>query len=163
MSTVEIKGLQELGASLGKFGDKIATHYLHVATYAAAELLRKAVVARAPVSMAGSHGNPPGMLRDSLVVIRRRGAPLTSQYSVGVRKIKLKYALNKLNKRLKRAGLAYFNDDAAFYWRFIEFKTKHAKAHPFMGPAFEQNKFAAMEKFSQVFAAGVEKATQESR
>ena len=163
MSTVEIKGLSELGASLQKFGDKMATHYLQVATFAAAELLRKEVVSRAPVSGAGNHGNPPGTLRDSIAVIKRKTPQLTSHYSVGVRKIKLKYALNRLNKRLRRAGLAYFNDDAAFYWRFVEFGTKHAKAHPFMRPAYEAGKSAAIEKFSQVFAAGVEKATQESR
>jgi len=163
MITLEIKGLQELGETLLKFGDKMATRHLHAATKAAAELLRKAVVARAPVSIAGNHGNPPGTLRDSIVVLRRKGAPLTSRYSVGVRKIKLKYALNKLNKRLRRAGLAYFRDDATFYWRFIEFGTKHAKAHPFMQPAFERSKFDAIDKFSQVLAAGVDRAIQESR
>lgn len=45
----------------------------------------------------------------------------------------------------------------AFYWRFIEFGTKDQPAHPFLRPAFEENKKAAIEAIKAKLSIAIER------
>ncbi len=45
----------------------------------------------------------------------------------------------------------------AYYWRYIEFGTAHIAAHPFMRPAFESKKLAAVEAIRARIAARIKR------
>lgn len=45
-----------------------------------------------------------------------------------------------------------------FYWRFLEFGTKNMAARPFLRPAIDENKEAAVDKFAEVMKKQIDKA-----
>lgn len=44
-----------------------------------------------------------------------------------------------------------------FYWRFHEFGTRHMPARPFLRPAIDENKEAAVDKFAEVMKKQIDK------
>lgn len=157
MSKTEVNGLKELGEALKEFGGTVAKRYLTRATFKAALVFKEAAIQKAPVRS--------GAMRDAIAIFRRRAADAnTARYLVGVRKIrysrKEKQALRVLRGANQRAQVI----GDAYYWRFVEFKTSRNKGgHPFLRPAFEEKKQAALETFKSSLADGVEKAAKSAR
>lgn len=44
-----------------------------------------------------------------------------------------------------------------YYWRFHEFGTRHMPARPFLRPAIDENKEAAVDKFAEVMKKQIDK------
>jgi len=54
-----------------------------------------------------------------------------------------------LSVRVGVRGGAKQNPDVPYYWRMVEFGTKHISAKPFMQPALESNADAVLDKITQ--------------
>lgn len=152
---VEVRGLKELADALRALPKELASKNggpLAVALRKAANVIKNEAKARAPVAT--------GLLKKNIIVRRDRKLPpdVNEMFELRVKAVKKKYANNKRNRRMRRDGNAYDVDGSAFYWRFLEFGTKKMRARPFMRPAFEAKKEAALQTFTTELAKAIDKA-----
>jgi len=126
--TMKIEGLRELQAKLQQMAPNVARNGLRAATSAGAALIRDEAKARAPVDTGE-------MKRDIQMKRDRESATYRAVYSVYVR----------AGKKSRLSGKARGVDKDSYYWRFVEFGTCKMAARPFMRPAFEAQKEAAVE------------------
>ncbi len=97
-------------------------------------------------NLGGRPSKSTGLLEQAIII--KRVAPEGGVNGEAMRLgpfARLKYAATRLNKRLGRVGKHY--DTAigpAFYAWFLEFGTERMRAHPFMRPAYETKKEAAL-------------------
>lgn len=133
--TVKVSGLRELGEAMRLLSTATSTKIARSMTNAAAQLVRKAAVAKAPESEQAHKVNPggnqhryvevqPGNLKRNVIVRRIANTPLTSEHIVTVR-------------GKKKDGYA------ARYARLVEHGTVNMSADPFMRPALDSNITAA--------------------
>ncbi len=133
----DVHGLRQLGESMRALSTQVRTRIGHGMTSAGAKVIREAGREAAPVGKTGQ-------LKANLVMKRARPneSPYTSQYVVGVRKIKIKFVDSARNRRKNRVGKKY-TKDIAFYWRFVEFGTVKMPAvnggRGFLRPALSQH------------------------
>ena len=127
--TVTLTGVDQMRKQLESIADpKAITRILGAGLSAGAQAIRDEARTRAPVRT--------GALRESIIAYRdRKPQGGTVHYMVGVRRIKVAYAVNRLNRRLKRAGLKLKIREDTFYWKFLEYGTAKMHARPFMQPA----------------------------
>lgn len=85
--------------------------------------------------------------------------------SVGIRGGARSYANTKANRRSGRVGLTYRTGGSkanpggdTWYWRFIEFGTRRARAKPFMRPALANNIQAVTDRFAVVLMQDLDTA-----
>lgn len=131
-----VTGLKELRAALLELPKGIARNTLRGAVAAGAAVVRVEAKNRAPQytgSVAEGHP-PPGTLKKAVYQkqIREKSNDQQQTFFVGVRQGK--------HSRQTKKGLI-----DAFYGRFIEFGTSKMAAKPFMRPAFEAKKEAAVQ------------------
>ena len=127
--SVVLTGVAEMKAQLDSLGDpKLVSRILGAGLAAGATAIRDEAKTRAPVRT--------GALRESIIAYRyRKPPPWQVNYRVGVKRIKVAYTVNRLNRRLGRAGLKLKIREDTFYWRFLEYGTAKMHARPFMQPA----------------------------
>ena len=145
---VEIKGLKELSAALKELPQNIARNVLRGATGAGAAEIRKEAKVKAPVYTGPvSQGHPPpGTLKRGIYQSQQRklSTLLSQVFHVGVR----------TGKKLKtKQGVSA----DPYYWKFVEFGTSKMAARPFMRPAFEAKKLAAVEAIRKYMADRIPK------
>lgn len=135
---MQLTGFKELAAALRELPERLARNGLRAAVNAGSSVVKNAAIAKAPVDT--------GALKANFYQkqIREQSGPMRQIFYVGVRKGVAKYANNKANKRSGKAGTAYKNDGTTFYWKYLEFGTSKMTARPFLRPAFEQEKEAAV-------------------
>lgn len=131
-----ITGLKELRAALLELPKGIAKNVLRGAVGAGAAVVRVEAKNRAPQHTGSvSQGHPPpGTLKKAIYQkqIKEKSNSQQQTFFVGVRQGK--------HSRNSKKGLL-----DAFYARFIEFGTSKMSAKPFMRPAFEAKKEAAVQ------------------
>lgn len=147
MIKIEVTGLRELGEKMRELDIDLRTGLLRAATGVAASSIRKEVEQRAPART--------GTLKRAIYV--KRMTVMSDDYrqvfAIGVRKGKhyqkfeLKFGKNK----------GQTVDMDAFYARYVEFGTRHMKARPFMRPAFEAKKGAAIDGFKARMQKGLKR------
>ena len=121
--TVQVEGLAELNATLKDLGDKVAKQFIKKAGKEAGDLFVAEAKQRAPVMAKPTRQRQPGTLRDSIIA---------------------KVSLTKKNGLFVKVG-----PKKEVYWgRFVEFGTSKMKPHPFMRPAWDGEKNAALDKFA---------------
>lgn len=137
-NSVNVDGLRELGEAMRALGAEVSEKIAHRMVSKAARMVRDEAKKAAPVRT--------GYLKQNIIVkkMRKSETDLTSEYRMGVRKYKLKYADTRFNVRKRRAG-KYYGVDDAYYWRYLEFGTVKMAARPFMRPAFDNNRMRAVE------------------
>ena len=131
-----VSGLKELQAAMKALPTNISRNVLRGAVNAGATVIREEAKARAPV-YAGppiKGQAPPGTLKRSLYQkqIREKSNALLQTFFVGVRR-------GRSAKKTKKGTLD------AWYAHFVEFGTSKMAARPFMRPAFEAKKSAAVQ------------------
>lgn len=128
--TVQVEGLTELNAALQDLGDKVAKQFLRKAGKEASDLFVEAAKQRAPVLKKATRQRQPGTLRDSIIakVSLRKGKGLSVR--VGPKK-------------------------EVFYARFVEFGTSKMAPHPYMRPAWDNEKQAALDAFAESLKAQI--------
>jgi HK97 gp10 family phage protein len=129
-SFMELKGFKELADAMREMPERVAQNALRSAVAAGATVIREEARKLAPVDT--------GEMRRDILVKRERGNrsnPMVATYSVFVRS----------GKKSRLAGKKRDVQRDSFYWRFVEFGTAKMAAQPFMRPAFEARKEAAVE------------------
>lgn len=142
--TISITGLADLEKRLQAFPDKLAGNILRGAIRAGAVAIQQEARRMAPVSDAphklgkGSKAVKiqPGTLKKSIKV---RLAPRKS------RSVPIEYWVYVSKK--------------AWHWKFVEFGTRKMAAKPFMRPAFDTKKEAALDRIREYLAARIEQET----
>lgn len=157
----EIHGLEETLKALRALPTAISGKGggpLRRALYAGAKVVRAEVKQATPVRT--------GLLKDSIAIFRDRkpeSIGMNEHYTVGIRKQRKKYRENYRNARLGRIGKSYSAAGAAYYGKFVEFGTSKMAAHPFMRPAFEASKQAALIAFENAMRKEVGKAVEQAK
>jgi HK97 gp10 family phage protein len=147
-TTVQVKGLKELADALKELPNGIARNVLRGATGAGAAEIRKEAKLKAPVYTGPiSAGHPPaGTLKRAVYQSQQRKlSSLVKQvFFVGVR----------TGKKMKnKSGVS----TDPYYWKFVEFGTAKMSARPFLRPAFEAKKLAAIEAIRVYMAERIPK------
>lgn len=114
--------LRRISLALKEVSDKIAKKHLRTAGRKAMTIVRDQVKANAPVDTGKVKTNV------AMQVTLRRN---TLTVRVGVR------------------GGAKKNLTTPYYWRMVEFGTRHMPARPFLVPALEQNTQAVLDEFTK--------------
>lgn len=135
-SGIAISGANELIYALQGMEPQLARRVLATAMRKAAAPVLRAAKSRAPVSVDGSHGNPPGTLRDSLKIRARK----RRKGQVGV--------------IVQTRGGDY--KGKAFYGAFIEYGTCKMAAMPYLRPAFDTQKMIAQAIAIREIRQGIE-------
>jgi HK97 gp10 family phage protein len=154
MELQHIKGLSELSAALKELPNRIARNALRQSVARGAVVIRDEAKTRAPVSTTPpAPGDPlPGTLKRSIVIKHDKDrSSLTSQtYVVAVRH----------GKKYRNQGKKGNRSQDAYYWRWVEFGTVKMAARPFMRPAFEAQKEAAVQEITRVLAERIAQEAQ---
>lgn len=155
---VTIAGLDGLLEALQDLPREIASRNggpVRTALGRGARLIKDEVVRRAPVKS--------GRLQKAIIAARdrnpQRSAPgFSERYIVGVRGgARQKLANNRRNRRAGTAGQSVAKEGNAFYWRFSEFGTAKQQAKPFLRPAFESSKQAALDEIVSSLGKGIDR------
>jgi HK97 gp10 family phage protein len=133
--TLRVDGLSDLQEKLRQLGPRLSRNGLRSAVNAGAQVIRREVKARAP--------SDTGTMQRAIYVkqIREKSSDVQQTFFVGVRS----------GKRFQKKGLD------AYYWRYVEFGTRKMAARPFIRPAFEAKKSAAVEAIKAKLAERIEK------
>jgi HK97 gp10 family phage protein len=150
--SVRVEGLAALRAQIRGLMPYMADNANRVSTASAAAVIRDDAKTKAPVmSEYEPHHAPPGTLRNAIQIKRVQSPQYRAEYIVFVRqgpkyrkvKVRIRAAVGPMQPGQKRVKSVEQNQDA-FYWRFIEFGTSHAKATPFMRRALSSASGAAL-------------------
>lgn len=154
-TTVRVEGLRELGEAMRELGTEVSEKIAHAMVSKAARMVRDEAKKAAPVRT--------GFMKQNIIVkkMRKSETDLTSEYRMGVRKYKVKYADTRFNVRKGRAG-TYYGVDDAYYWRYLEFGTVKMAPRPFIRPAFENNRMRAVDEMKRVGQRRIEAAAKKA-
>lgn len=146
--TFRIDGLAEILRKLQQLPDRVERRVVRRAVAAGAALMRDQAIANAPVytgNVAAGHP-PPGTLKKSVYMkyINELSGPARTVYFVGVRHGKTRQSVGKAGRNLD-----------AYYFKFVEFGTSKMAAEPFLRPAFDTKKGAAIDAITETMSAGI--------
>jgi HK97 gp10 family phage protein len=145
MITAQVQGWAELSRSMKALGPKIALRGIRSALGSGAKVVKQAAMSMAP--------QDTGRLRSAIYVKRlSKPNPLAERFILGVRHGRGTW---------KKLGNGFDKSKDAFYWKFHEFGTKYMPAHPFIVPAFEAKKEAALAKIKEVLTRKVAQIVRE--
>jgi len=149
---IQIHGFEDFKKQLAELPGRAGRNVLRGAVNAGATVIRKEAVLRAPQytgPVAEGHP-PPGTLKKSIYQkqITELSSAVQQTFFVGVRQGKRQQAVKR--------GKNVINLDA-FYGRFVEFGTSKMPAKPFLRPAFEAKKEAAIEAMRAYMAERIPK------
>lgn len=147
MMRMEVSGLAELGRSLRELETELAVKLLRASTSVAAATIRKEAEARAPFRT--------GTTRRAIYIYRdsKNSGRYQQVFLVGVRMGKRFQQLTI--KTGKRKGETINAD--AYYAKFLEYGTRRMAKRPFMRPAFDNKREAAVEGFKKRMVAGLKR------
>lgn len=151
--TIHVDGLRELERKLLDLPDKVNRRVLAKAVSNGAALVRDEMRTLAPLYTGPvSTGHPPpGTLKKAVFMSHSRTSHLGYEaFVVGVRHGKQRQHVGKGDKNMD-----------AYYFRFVEFGTVKMPARPFMRPAFDHKKAAALEAIKTGLAEGIAAAAKE--
>jgi HK97 gp10 family phage protein len=143
-----IQGLSELSAALKELPQRIGKSVLRGAVSAGAAVVKSTAKNMAPVATGPlSEGHsPPGTLKRA--IYQKQISELSDinrqVFYVGVRLAK--------NGSIGSKNVKAYGRFDAYYWRWIEFGTSKMAAKPFLRPAFELSKYAAMDAIENELA-----------
>ena len=142
----KFEGFRELEENLKKLGREVHEKGVKRMMSRAAVTMRDDARRRAPVLQEPDERRKPGTVRNAIHIWRKRGTEFAVTYYVGVRGLSRKAIslFKKNNARGGKAASASANPNDPFYWRFVELGTSKRAAQPFLRPAFEAQKFAAV-------------------
>lgn len=134
MIEVKLKGDLDCLAAFQELREHVRGNLFRTAVRSAAERMLAEIIARAPVLTGNLVSNLRALTSSARGVMRGRVVINSGGES-------------KTGSRTD-----------AFYWRFVEFGTRHAPAHPFVAPAFEAEREAAAQAVIDSFEDGLRRA-----
>ena len=143
---VQLHGVAELKAALAELSDEVATKIGVAADRKAARLMAAEMVAIAPY-------NPSGSIRSRT---SKKGVKTRTDYGHLRDNIRVRRA------RAKTDGKIVFtiNTGNAFWGYFLEFGTVKMPPHPFMRPAFDATREAAVNVQIEELKTGIERVAK---
>lgn len=144
MITAKLEGLKELEKILLKLPEKIQGKVLRTSTVAGGRVIQKEIKRRVPTKT--------GALKRAIRVVslKNKAGNTKAEVAVGVQRIvKPKKSKNRASKPEKASDV--------FYWRFLEFGTKHIPAKNFIRSSFEDRKRDAAEEIRKRLKLNIEK------
>jgi HK97 gp10 family phage protein len=135
---VHVRGLRELQAAMFALPKKLDRGILNSALKAGAKPMVKDAQAKVPVDT--------GDLKSAIRAISVKPPVYTATVHVGIGK-------TRLTKARKKAGERAYTP---WYGLLVEFGTSKMSARPFLRPAFERNKFAAVGIIKKNLAIAIE-------
>lgn len=187
---VEVKGLRELQSQLRVLNEDVRKRVIHAAAYAGSKIIKdlaiKEISRQITAGEDARRGNDPYLryLRDNIIAVRSRLARKRedySQYFVTVRHkgkgLKQPPRYGRKKSQLKFVGVGgrragqFKLKRVAYAWNlnpytigvYNEFGTVKMAAQPFMRPAFENGKNAALDAMLSRLRARIEKANRNVR
>lgn len=139
---LDFSGLLDISRDLEILSKAENTKVLRDGTRAGAEVLKAAVIERAP--------EQTGKLKRNVVVVTMRGRRNAIASGVHIRGVNPETG-NSDNK------MKASNRRNAFYWRFVELGTSNMPAHPFVRPAYDTHQ----EQAAQAAIARMNRAIDE--
>lgn len=141
---LELKGFKELAAAMRELPERVAKNALRSAVGAGAAEIRKEAKLHAPVDS--------GRLKTSIYQkqIREPSGQYKQVFFVGARN----------GPKRKKGGTKDYSQ-SAWYWRFVEFGTAKMAASPFLRPAFESKKEAAIDAIGKKLDERIQKHATE--
>lgn len=133
--SVELHGFEELAKKLAEFSDSVAKRLAKSAMKRAMRPVLETAKSLCPVSEDGSHGKPPGYLRDSLTVATGSGK-------------------GKITARVQSRKGAFVPGE--YYGGYIEYGTHKMAARPFLRPSLDQNKQVCLDLLASEINAAIE-------
>lgn len=142
---MNLTGFREMAAKMRELGPRVARNTLRRATSSGAAVIRNDVRARAPTDT--------GEMKRDIQIKRSRdtNGEMSAKYAVYVR----------VGAKSRLSGRARNVAKDSFYWIFNEFGTAKMAANPFMRPAFEAQKQAAVNKIGETLDEGIQKAARD--
>lgn len=141
---MKLQGFKELADAMRELPKQVAKNALRSAVNAGASEIRKEARTRAP--------KKSGTLKRALYQkqIREESSQYKQVFYVGVR----------AGPTRGKDGKKDYSRDA-WYWRFVEFGTSKMAAKPFLRPAFESKKQAAVSAIGKKLDERIQKAARE--
>lgn len=171
MAEVKVQGLRELGLQMKGLSADVQKKITRQAVAAGAKIVRDAARSAAPVDK--------GVLRKGIVMKAVKQTPLTAEYIVTVSTREMKKYVQKSRaavvelegptrpelvngKMVRKKKLLALKEDYEsygdlFYGRFHEFGTVKMPARPFLRPAIEDNKQAAIDAIARRLKQRIDK------
>lgn len=141
---IEIKGLQEINQAMLALPKRMDKKLLDQGLIEGAKLIRDDARARVPLLRAPDARRLRGTIQRSIRAGRVRPEQYAATVWVRVWPLSKRSVANFKKRRGKGGGGDNPNDP--FYWAFVEFGTSKMPARPFLRPAFESRKGAAVTK-----------------
>ena len=137
MDDMKLDGFKELAAAMRELGPRVARNALRSAVSNGAAVIRDEAKVLAPMSVPGEKSakqSPPGTLKRAIAIKRDRDSRdvFAAKYSVFVRSAG------------NAKGVKAYGRLDAFYAKFLEFGTSKMAARPFLRPALDHKKEAAV-------------------
>lgn len=148
-----IEGGAELARALRELPEEMAKKHLRKSVVRAARLVRNAA-RRSP-----AFNDRTGRLRRNIIIkfVREESNPQKVTYFVLVRSGKRFQRMRKGAPKGFVGPMNLVNNDA-YYWRFVEFGTAKMSPRPFLRPAFENNKEAAVDAIVDQLKKGLDQS-----
>ena len=148
--TVKVEGLAQLAKALRELPDRVAKNGLRVAVYSGAKVIRDEARLRAPKATMslGPLQPPPGTLKRSVIM---KHIPELSNLTRQTFFVTVRHG-KKYRKQGKKGNLS----QDAWYWRFVEFGSSKMRARPFLRPALEAKRRAAVQAMKDRLSERVE-------
>lgn len=141
---ISITGLSDLEKKLADFPDKIARNILSGAIRAGAVVVQNEARKLAPVS-------------DAAHWLGKKDSKSRIKVQPGTLKKNIKVRKAPRGKSTHSVEYWVYVSRRYWYWRFVEFGTSKMSSKPFMRPAFDAMKSAALERIRDYLAARIEK------
>lgn len=146
---MEIKGADEIIKKLERLANAGKLKASRTALLQSSNVVRKAVVRKAAVTKAKAIDDPAtanDISKNITVQFDRKSFNRNGdvKYRIGVA------------GGAKEGGNGGRGGDT-YYWRFPEFGTRYMPAQPFLRPAIDENKEAAVDKFAEVMKKQIDK------
>lgn len=134
--TIQLQGGQDCIAAFEELREYVKGNPFRDAVRAAANLMLDEIYLRAPVGDAERDPHSGQLISNLRVAIRKTAGAVSGRVVINAK---------------------------AFYWRFVEFGTKHAAAHPFITPAVESRQEEAAQEVIDAFSRSLDKAEARAR
>lgn len=142
---VKVSGTRELLMAMKRLPDSLSEDLLEKGLRAGAALWRDAARLKVPVLQVETPGRIRGLLRRSIRLSRGKSPfGIKCTVIVWIKPFTGK-RFSAFKRRQRKLGKQNAPIPDPFYWRFVEFGTAKMPARPFLRPAFEENKYKAVD------------------
>lgn len=142
-SVVQVRGLDELKKNLATLSARVGGEITTRALMKGGALFRAEAKRRAPVLAEQTRWRKPGTLKSAIAA-----------YPMAWNRIKVRVRSRTYIFGPKNAKGHNWAGNANYWW-LVEFGTSKMRPRPFMRPAFESQKYAALQAITDEYRAGV--------